>query len=139
MIVELLKEEEIDDIKTPLMILPLVRAPRDRSYENCMLQNEGYELEGWDGLEISVNEVDFISANNGIGVKKTCNNIKNLSEFNLEHEKEDELWCGGRGGALILLGIGWISTLGGTEVGDSFWGKEVMVFRVDGFALSILV
>ncbi|GJU53648.1 hypothetical protein Tco_1227362 [Tanacetum coccineum] len=59
----------------------------------------------------------------GIGVYKTCNNDKNLSEIQLKHEKEDELV------AVV------VKTLGGSG-GESFW-EEGGDFGVDFLCFHI--
>ncbi|GKE04056.1 hypothetical protein Tco_1396074, partial [Tanacetum coccineum] len=65
---------------------------------------------------------------------KTCNNDKNLSEIQLEHEKEDEV-VAVVVKVVVKVSIGWISMLikdGGNVVngGESFW-EEGDDFGVD--------
>ncbi|GJT49678.1 zinc knuckle CX2CX4HX4C containing protein [Tanacetum coccineum] len=71
-----------------------------------------YNDDMYKGQEISDN-IQTICDN--LDIKNTCNNDKNLSEIQLEHEKEDELVA--------------VVTLGGSR-GESFW-EECDDFRVD--------
>ncbi|GJR94433.1 hypothetical protein Tco_0266607 [Tanacetum coccineum] len=111
MIVELLKEEEYDDSDSPL-------ADTDR-----------WGVKRMDGLGDSEWKVDFISQRMEL-VSETCNNDKNYSEIQLEHETEKNFSgvCGEE--VHECRPIGWNITLGGRE-GELFWegGDD---FRVDG-------
>ncbi|GJW15766.1 hypothetical protein Tco_0019899 [Tanacetum coccineum] len=57
----------------------------------------------------------------GIGVYNTCNNDKNLSEIQLEHEKEDEL--------VVVMVVKEIEDGLLEEIEVSHFGNEVMVLE----------